>query len=71
MLKLKTTSEFTKLKLDTNTKHEWFSPGPGGHIKGENVQSKGGGQPEEGGGETSNLQGCNRLLTLGERARED
>ena len=45
-----TTSEFEKLYNDI--KHEWFSLGPGGHIKGKNGQSEGGSSPEEGGGET-------------------
>ena len=45
-----TTSEFAKLYNDI--KHEWFSQGPGGHIKGKNDQSEGGSSPEEGGGET-------------------
>ena len=64
-----------------------LSQGPGGHLKGKNDQSEGGGSPEEGGGETIvmvfTLYLCiffqNRIFSVfvfnfpikGERARED
>ena len=72
------------MKLGNTIKHEWFSLGPGGHLKGKNAQSEGGSSPEEGGGETIPMT----LLSIffqkhlfsvfvfnfpikGERARED
>ena len=72
------------MKLDNDINHEWFSVGPGGHLKGKNDQSEGGSSPEEGGGDTIIMTLLSiffqkRLFTLvflisiiiGERARED
>ena len=72
------------MKLDNGINHECFSLGPGGHIKGKNDQSEGGGSPEEGGGETiamtflsiffqKHLFSLGFLISIikGERARED